>query len=1077
MSKLKNNQVKPKSLSKAIWLFTLFACTAFFNVYAATNGTDVEIENQDIVVTGIVASKEDGLPLPGVNIRVKGTNIGAVTDFDGNYSIKVPSSESILVFSYIGFVSTEVAVGNQKTVNVSLQPDVAALDEVVVVGYGTQKRATVTGAVETISSKAFEDRAITNVGLALQGQTPGLVVTRSSSRPGNEGLSFSIRGASSVNGSNPLIIVDGVPVLNNQSFQNMNSDDIESISVLKDGSAAIYGSRAANGVVLVTTKRGKGELKVDYSANVRFVTNGLVGYSPSMKEYASIWLEANKEETAPNWWIWGEENLKKMQQGVEGKYDLFNTDFYIFNANRIDEMFATRYSYQHNLSLSSGGDKSSYRLSLGLADNQGNLATAYDGQKQLNARFNYDYKLSEKLKLETGISIVNTHTGQPSKGLGNILYSFDMPFYPAKNPFGQWFAPFNGIDGGAIKNSAATTSDAGRYDKKQLTGRIDLKATYNIWDGLSVEGMASVQNERFNHERYVVPVQLYDWYGNPTNNAYQTDGTNNVYQTGAESKYYYYYQALLRYDKTFKDVHNISVMAGINAEKFTSQSLYAERVGFEDLGVYDISVASTETQTNSGFKNENGRYSYLARLNYNYDEKYIVELTGRRDGNSRFAKGYKFKNFGSAQLGWVFTNEESLSNITSILNFGKIRSSYATTGNEADGLGAFDYLSLISNGTAVLGQPAAQQTATGLTNNGLISYTRTWERVTQSNLGLDLGFLNNRLTTSFDVYEKDNIGMLINVTYPSVLGGSAPKTNSGNFNTKGWEFAIGWKDNIKDFSYNVSFNIGDAKTMVDGVEGADNYGAGRNGIVNGKPWRSWYVYKTDGYFKDQAEVDAYYQAYGSSDLLAGLPQSNQAVALRPGDTKRVDVAGTGNITGTGNENSSLVYAGDGTPHYTFGFNMGGSWKGFDFNAFFQGHLEQKIMRTGYMAYPFRALYTNQNPTFLGNTWTEGNPGAEFPRLTVNPTRAAWNYANNDFMLQNSKYIRLKSLVVGYSLPQSLIERMKLNKVRFYFSGNDLWEASTIKDGFDPEAGENATDGDNAGYPFGRTWSFGLNIGF
>ncbi|MDN3670462.1 TonB-dependent receptor [Echinicola jeungdonensis] len=1061
----------------ALFLLSSLMCQSVLAAGYSNSSTGPEHQEMFVEVTGTVVSGGDNQPLPGVTIYVKGTTKGTATDIDGKFSINVEGEDAILVFSFIGFKTQEVPVNGRSVVDLVMEEDLAELGEVVVVGYGEQKKATLTGAVETVDAKVFEDRAVTNVGLALQGQTPGLVVTRKSSRPGNEDLNFNIRGASSVNGSDPLIIVDGVPVLNHYSFQNLNSNDIESISVLKDGAAAIYGSRASNGVILVTTKRGKGKVKVDYNGNFRFNTNGLVGYAPNMQEYATMWIEANNEETTPNWWIWGEENLKQMQQGVEGKFDLFNRDFFIFNANRIEEMFATRYSHQHNFSISNGGEKSSYRLSLGFADNQGNLATAYDGQKQFNARFNYDYHLSDRLKMESSISVINANTSQPSRGLGNILYSYDMPFFPAKNPYGQWFAPFNGIDGGAIKNSAATTSDAGRYDKKSLTGRLDLKATYEIGNGFSLEGLASVQNERYTDESYVVPVQLYDWYGNPTNNAYKTDGTHNGYGAKAYSSYYNYYQALLRYDKTLKEMHNISVMAGINAEKTSSQWISVGRLGFEDLGVYDISAASTDTQTNDGFKNQNGRYSYLTRLNYNYDEKYIVEFTGRRDGNSRFARGYKFKNFGSAQLGWVFSSEDFLSPIDHILNFGKVRGSYATTGNEANGLGTFDYLSLVNIGTGVLGQPTAQQTATSLKNNGLISYTRTWERVTQKNIGIDLGFFNNRLTTSFDLYEKDNIGMLIDVTYPSVLGGRAPKTNNGNFNTKGWEFVIGWKDNKKDFRYNVSFNIGDAKTLVSNVEGADNYKAGRNGIVNGYPWRPWFVYKTDGYFRNQEEVDAYYQAYGDSEDLSAFPQNNQAVALRPGDTKKVDVAGTGNITDIGNEESSLVYAGDGAPHYTFGFNLGGAWKGLDFNAFLQGHLEQNILRTGYMAYPFSRVWTNQNPTFLGKTWTEENPDAKYPRLTVNHNRAGWNYANNDFMLQNSRYIRLKSLIVGYTLPQTMIEKLSLSKVRVYFSGNDLWEATAIKDGFDPETGENATDGDNAGYPFARTWSFGVNIGF
>jgi len=1053
-----------KFRKKGMWLTMLLWMITYLSSYAQH------------MIKGQVIDAATGSSLPGVSIRIKGTKQGTATNNEGAFTLQANTGDVLLV-SYTGYMAREVTVETSTKLTISLSPSQNDLDEVVVVGYGTQKKATLTGAVETVSSEAFKDRAVTNVALALQGQTPGLVVTRTSPRPGNEGLNLSIRGASSVNGSKPLIVIDGVPAINDYAFLNLNSDDIENVTVLKDGAAAIYGSRAANGVLLVTTKKGQGKLKVDYNGNFRFNTNGLVAYSPSMQEYATMWIEANKEEVSPNWWVWGEENVKKMAQGVEGLYDLYNTDFYIFNANRIEEMFSTRYSYQHNLSLSSGNDKSTYRLSFAMADNQGNLATAYDGQKQYNARFNYTYNLSEKLKLESNISIIDAKTSQPSRGLGNILYSFDMPFYPAKNSLGQWLAPFNGVDAGANRNAAATTSDAGRYDKKSLTGRIDLRATYDIWNGFSLEGAASLQNERYTGESYVVPVQLYDWYGNYVNNAYNTDGTNNVFTAAAYTSFYQYYEALLKYNKTIQGKHHISAMVGLNAEKFNSQNLEAQRVGFDDLGIYDISAASADVQTNKGGKSLNGRYSYISRLNYNYDEKYILELIGRYDGNSRFGEGHKFKSFGSVQGGWVFSKEDFMKPLSNIVDFGKLRASYASTGNAADDLGDFDYLSLVNIGTTVLGEPASQQTSTSLSNNGLISLQRTWETVLQKNVGLDLGFFDNRLSASFDVYEKKNIGMLVGVTYPSVLGGSAPKTNSGNFFTRGWELAIGWKNYAGDFGYNVSFNIGDANTKVTNVEHADTYGAGKNNIVNGYPFQSWFLYKTDGYFKNQADVDAYYAVYGNSDALAAMDKDNPQTTLRPGDTKKVDVAGTGNITGAGSQQSSLVYAGDGTPHYTYGINLGGSWKGFDLNLFFQGHLKQNIMREGYMAYPFRAIYTNQNPSFLGKTWTEENPNAAFPRLTSYAPRAAWNYANNDFMLQNSRYIRLKTLVLGYTLPRSLTEKAKLAKVRIYFSGNDLWEISAIKDGFDPETAQNATDGDSAGYPFARTWSFGVNIGF
>jgi TonB-linked SusC/RagA family outer membrane protein len=1034
-------------------------------------------------VTGKVVNAATGEPVHGASILVKGTNLGTSTDEKGNFSLNVPASATALTISYTGFLENEVPV-SPNLIQVKLT-SLGDLGEVVVVGYGTQKKTTLTGAVEQISAKNFESRAVTNIGLALQGASPGLVVTRTSPRPGNENLNFRIRGATSVNGSDPLVIIDGVPALNSYSFQNMNSDDIESISILKDGAAAIYGSRASNGVILVTTKRGKGKVKVDFTSNLRFTTNGIIGYSPNMQQYATEWIEANKEEAVPNWWVWqNKDNMLKMQQGVEGPYPLFGIDYFIFNANRLDEMFSRRYSYQHNLSISNSTDRSGYRLSLGYADNKGNLATAYDGQKQYNIRFNYDYKLSEKLKMESSVSLVDAKTSSPSVGLDNTLYGYDMPFFPAKNPYGQWFATFNGVDAGANRNAAAMTTDGGRDNKNSLTGRIDLKATYQLNKDLAFEALASVQNERFNQEKYVLQVPVYNWYGVQTGIGNNTGGTNNKYYTYAWTSFYQYYSALLRYNKNINGNHNIALVAGVNAEKSNYQWVSATRVGFDNLGVQDISLASTAAQTNDGFKSQTGRYSYLARANYNYAEKYLLEFLGRRDGNSRFAAGYKFKNFGSALAGWVFTNEDFLKDITPIVNFGKIRASYSVTGNEASGLGEFDYLSTIKVSSTVLGVTPAQQNSTTINNNGLISYTRTWERVRQQNIGMDLSFLKSRLSTTFEYFKKDNIGMLVGVTYPSVLGGTPPKTNSGRFNTKGWEAIINWKDRKKDFSYNVGFNISNTQTLVTNVEGADNYTAGQNNIVNGRPYQPWFLYKTDGYFKDQKDVDAYYAKYGSSDDLATLPSNDPTVALRPGDTKKVDVAGTGNITSAGNANSSLVYKGDATPHFTFGLNMGASWKGFDLTAFFQGQLKQLIMRSGWMSYPFLAIWTNQNPSFIGKTWTTDHPDALYPRLTVNSTRAKWNYANNDFMLQNNRYMRLKTLIVGYTLPKAILDRLKLQRVRIYFSGNDLWELKKIRDGYDPEMGEatvdfSTTDGKTTpggGYPFSRTWSFGLNVG-
>lgn len=1036
-------------------------------------------------IKGLVTDA-NGEPLIGCNVVVVGSNAGVITDIDGRFTLNVPADAKQIKVSYIGYVDQIINLHDRTDFKVILKEDNNALDEVVVVGYGTQKKATLTGAVEQVSSKALESRAVTNIGLALQGQTPGLTVTRSSSRPGNEGLAFQIRGATSVNGGSPLIIIDGVPALNTVSFQNLNSDDVESISVLKDGSASIYGAKAANGVILVTTKKGKGKTTVDYNFNMRFTTNGVMAFSPSMQEYATMWIEANKEMETKDWWGWGsEENMLKMQQGIEGLYQSNLSDWgtmFVGNANRLEELFARRYSYQHNLSVSGATDKSDYRISLAYADNQGNLATAYDGQKQLNLRLNYGIKLTDWFKLETSASMIKTDTESPSHGIDRTLYGNDAPFFPAKNPYGQWYANFGNV---GDRNPAAATTDGGRDNKMNLTTRVDLKAIVDIWKGISFEGMASFQNEEYRRERWSLPVQTYNWFGDPAMKlVYETTQTISTpedvlnlkdshqpgYLVQANNALYQYYSGLLKYKRTFADVHNVDAMFGINAEKWTRKNVVTAREKFEDAGVYDLNMASG-AQGNGGGKSHNGTYSYIMRLNYNYAEKYLMELMGRRDGNSKFAPGYRFKNFASVSVGWVFTSEEFMKFLTPVVDFGKLRFSYGSSGNDA-GLGDYDYVTAISKGTTALGVIPSWHVSTGLAGGGLISYDRTWERVEQKNFGIDLNFLNNRLRGSFDFFIKDNKGMLSPVTYPAVLGGTAPKTNSGHLNVKGWEFTIGWKDQFKDFSYYADFNIGNTKSMLKNLEGADTWGAGRNATVNGYPLNSFFLYRTDGYFKDQEEVDRYYALYtAGKGALVGVGKGSSS-QLRPGDTKRLDLNGDYKITPDGSQDSDLQYLGDANPHFTFGLNVGASWKGFDINAMFQGVGKQYVLRRDWMAYPFQSRTSNQNPMFLGKTWTESNTGAEYPRLTTNTSVSHWNYENNDFMLQNNRYIRLKTLIVGYTLPQIWTRKVKLEKVRLYFSGNDLWEATSIKDGFDPEMGEVSN---NNGYPFARTWSFGLNV--
>jgi len=1031
---------------------------------------------QQKTVTGTVTNDRNQT-LPGVSVVIKGTIEGTVTSIDGNYTIVGASSEDVLLFSYIGMAPQEIAIGGQSSINVTLSPNDIGLDEVVVVGFGTQKKATLSGSIETIDSEVFLDRAVTNPALSLQGQTPGLVITRTSSQPGNEGLNMQIRGATSVNGGEPFIVIDGSPIIDNDAFYNMNSNDIESISVLKDGAASIYGSRAANGVILVTTKKGTGEMKVEVSSNMRINTVGIAPPASTMEEFATIWLAATDQDLAYdpstvnyNRWI-DRELLLRYQQGEPGVYpDLYTDSMYMSQEDGrfFDHMFGPSVSNQQNISISGSNDKRNYRISGQYAEDRGLLKPAYDGKKQYNFRTNYNINVNSWFKIETGMSYTHADLEGPSTGLNASVISHDPPFWPPTNPAGQWYATFGGW---TDRNPVAATTDGGKTFNTSDQLKINAAATFQVFDGLSIRGTASVDRAFYSKESYATTVLCYDWWGgdgaNPINpvSYYEQEGRDLTYQM---------YGGFANYNKTL-GAHSFSAMIGSTAELKEGNRLYGHRLNFEDQGVYNINVASGENQTNEGDAWHWGIYSYLGRFNYDYANKYLLELSGRSDGSSRFAMGHKWSSFGNASLGWVLSEEDFLSSV-SFISFMKLRASYGETGNQqGNGIGYYDYVSTMEAGTALFGQQKALKNAARV--NGITSNTRTWERVEMTNAGLDFKLLDSKIYGSFDYFEKKNKGMLIDGYYPSVLGGAAPKSNSGELHTKGWEAVMGHRDTKGDFSYNVTFTLANTTNELVHMEGVNTFVAGKNENVQGYPLNSFFLYETDGYFKNEDEIIAYYDQVGEggeipqSKLLENGSYSNLTQRLRPGDIRKVDQDESGNITSAGNiddMNSDVVYKGDAAPHYNYGLNLSLKYKKFDLTTFFQGVWLQNVVRTGHMAYPFAAIWSNQRTSFNGKTWTPDNTGADYPRLTINNNRAAWNWRNNDFMMVNNRYIRLKTLVVGYNFKVKNVE-----KIRVFFSGNDLLEFTSLKEGYDPEYGESTS----SAYPFSRTYSFGLNVTF
>ena len=1057
--------LKIKILALMMTGIFLFASTL---IASANAGENSAIAQQQKSAKGKVTD-EKGEALPGVTVLEKGTSNATITDFDGNFTLSGLTGESVLVFSFIGMRTEEAKVGNRTTINVSMVEESIGLEEVVAVGYGSQKKATLTGSIETVSSEVFQDRAVTSPALALQGQTPGLVVTRSSARPGNEGIKFQIRGETSVNGGDPLIVIDGSPAVNNEAFYNMSPDDIESISVLKDGSAAIYGSRAANGVILVTTKKGKGKLKVELTSNLRINSLGIKPPTPTMEEYATVWLEAAEQDGAQaNYWGWQtKENLLRMQSGEEGIYPTqYWGDVFIGNYPRYDEMYGGQVSNQHNLSMSGSSDKSSYRISAGYSENVGSLKTAYDGKVQYNVRFNYDYNVTDWFKLETGVSYFKTEVSSPSTGLDASSIAHDPPFFPSQNPYGQWYANFN-IAGN--RNSVAATVDGGRENTKRDQLKLNFAATMDITKDLNLRATASFDKDFYNYQSYTVTVPQYTWFGEL---APESVNSTSSIRERSRNIFYQNYGTFLNYSKEI-DNHSFSGLIGVTAEMNEDKNLYGYRKGFDDFGVYDLNLGSEEQLVEAdGGAGHWGLYSYVARFNYNYQDKYLLELNGRRDGSSKFHEDYRWSNFGGGSLGWVVSEEEFIKSFAPI-DFLKLRASYGEMGNQV-GIGNYDYLSTMSFGTSVFGVSPAYQTSAWL--GSLISYDRSWERVGITTIGADYRLLDNRLYGSFDYFWKKNDGMLIPVNYPDLLGGTAPKSNSGILKTHGWELVVGWKSNIGELKYNVSVNLSDNRNKLVSMEGQDSWSAGKVTTREGYPLNSYFMYETDGFFASENEVNDYYAEYtvvSQGEIPSG---TDLAQRLRAGDIKKVDLDGNGYISAIGdgvNDTGDVKYMGDAAPHYNFGINLGAQYRNFDFSAFFQGSMQQYVQRSGYLQYPFYVVWSNQTSAYIGKTWTEENPNAPYPRMTYNTTRSKWNWANNDFTLQNNKYIRLKTLVLGYTFSDLKIDKYNIEKLRLYFSGNDLFEFTKVKDGYDPEFGEST----NSFYPFIRTWSFGLNLTF
>lgn len=1076
-------------------------------------------QTQAGTVSGTVID-ELGDPVVGATVRVKGSKTEATaTDIDGHFTIRA-KKDAVIEVSYIGYRPLAVSVDGKNNLELHLIPSATALDEVVVTGYTTQKKESLTGAIAQIKGdEVYRGRGTTNTATALQGEIPGLTVTRTSSRPGSEGAAMEIRGAYSINGGGPLILIDG-QAASLDELNSMDGNDIANISVLKDASAAIYGARSAGGVILVTTKRGRlGKPQVTYSGSYSRTIDGLQIPLTNNQEWLQMFFEGQYNDTMANnpdvtdhdeimkrfnWWIFanndnsGTPAQKNPETGaweiIPGAETLTGQTLFnalmegrtmtLMNAGGVvarwepnnylnDYLFGNANTWKHNLSIAGGDEQFNYRASLNYSDAQSQLRIAEDGEKKYGARLNADYKPNDIFKIETGMSYERRNIKTPSQGVGQGY--MDPWFWAFTTPEGLPYDTFS-----KERNPVGFIKDGGQIETRWNTFRANGKITldFSKWvKGLSIAGSGAYKRVEREETKSQTEVRFYDWAGNNV-----TKG--NVKSSPARLDEYHRYWnsftlgAFAYYNRKF-GLHDVNAMIGITGEQEDYKNISAGRYKGEvypGSGLVDLEVWNGgDNNAAGGGQNSWSFMSYVADLRYAYADRYLISFLGRRDGSSKLTPNNRWKNFYSISGGWVISNEKFWENIgaNNYVNFLKIRYNYGKTGS-VNGIGNYESFSTIKTGSVYLG--GVSQTTMWI--DGMRSANRTWETLLSHDAGIDFGFFNNRLRASFDWFQKTNKGMFIDVVYPDVLGAKAPKTNNGKLRTRGWELEFNWRDRVGQVNYNFGFNLFDAKTKVLELTNNDNIpnvGTNSKRLI-GKPIDCIYVYQTDGVFQTQEEVDAYYEMYYWNADHSGpkpgnilpAPAQNGTSRLRPGARKRVDVNGNGVI-----DKDDIYYAGDKSPRLSFGIKGGADWKGIDISFFFQGIGKQTILRSGYLYAPLVANYTQQNNTFVGKGWTPENHSNKYTIFSRDNNFNKFNYENSDVSVTTNRYIRLKNLVVGYTLPRQWTSKVGVDKFRVYFSGDDLWEWTKVKDGYDPEHGEAS----NNIFPFSRMLNFGVELTF
>ena len=1026
-----------QSVSMVLFLGTLFSGT--ISTATASGANSFATTQQAGICKGLVKDAT-GESVIGASVVVKGTTNGTITDFDGNFSLDGIKKGDVIVISYVGYQTQEIK-WNGSPLNVILKEDSKTLSEVVVVGYGTQKKANLSGSVAMVDSKELENRPIQNVSSGLQGLMPGVAITGTNGAPGQDAGKIRVRGIGTLNEAGPYILVDGIET---GTLSAVDPNDIESISVLKDAaSAAIYGSKAANGVVLITTKRGKtGQTKISYSGYLSFQNATNMIERMGSYEYASLLNQALEAEGMSK--RFNDTELQKFKDGNDPLYP--DTDWY-------DLAYKTGVQHRHNVNINGGSENVKYMASLGYLNQTGILPNT--GREQFNARTNLDMKINKRLSARMNLSFIkNDYSDASSAYYGGssdqIIRQLNLiaPWIVARYDDGTWGtisdgSPIAWLDSGMKVNR----------DNYNFSGMAAVD--YEIFDGLKLTLQGAYVNNlqnynyfqkyiKYNENKESDPSQLDERF-------YKWDRTN--------------YDALLNYNKNFGK-HNIKGLLGWHTEKYNYKYQKAVRKKFPNNELTDMNAGDASTQSNEGYTAELAMISWFARINYDFAGKYLLEANIRADASSRFAEGHRWGYFPSFSGAWRISEEAFMESAKdSWLSGLKIRASWGQLGNQ-DALSGSnnDYYPALNTYNLDSKYAFGGSLNSGYYQRKYRLETISWEKASTWGVGVDFT-LFNKLNGSLDYYNRKTTGIIMDVTVPKEFALDAYKDNVGSMRNSGIEINLSYNTKIGqvdfgiagNFSYNkneiLDLGGGDPNKYLDATDGYSQ----RNKV--GEAMNSYYIYRADGFFNSQEEADAYTAKYGNPF----------GKTFKAGDLRYVDTNKDGKLTADDRE-----YCGSSDPKIIYGFNINAGWKGIDLSLMFNGAAGVKRLFDGYEVYGKFSGDAAHPATIWRDAWTPDNHDASMPRIFYDTNSASSSRSvQSDFWLQDTSYLRLKNLQLGYTLPKGWLNSVGVENIRIYYSVENLLTFDKMKINIDPES----TSQRLSSYPLLRTHAFGVNVTF